>query len=156
MFPHKSNLLLTLICPLAICLSCDSNTKWHTYQYVPVTGWERTDTMSFTLPEFADSTQQRLFLCMRTRCDAPWSRLHLGVEYRLASPDTIYRDTITIQLKEDSIPLLSGSTSLLQYQQPLTTLNSSRLRRATVRVFHLMQTEAVPFVTDIGLRIEIE
>lgn len=151
---NSSRLLLAALC----CASCLNGVRWHTYQSVPAAGWGRTDTMSFTLPEWRDSSMLHLHLCLRVRSNARWSSLPVVFEYRLSHPDTVYRDTFVIPFQKPSpLPLpFRGSTTLIQCEQPLASLNASRLCPATIRLFHLMPIETVPFVTDVGLRIEGE
>lgn len=149
------NRLWPILCLLAVGTGCNHGRVYHSYQPVGPDGWDRTDTLVFQLPHIPDSMAMLdLSLCLRIFPQLWWRQVAVGVEYRLSRPDTLFRDTVLVTLSDSAGSRSLARNPLLQYRHPMASFSADRLQGARLRVFHLMRSETLPRVSDVGIRVE--
>ena len=133
---HKVSTLLymaALTATVASAVSCSDSRTYDHYESVPLQGWLRNDTLVFDVPRQWEGTYQ-LDLGIRAAQTYPYRSISMLME-RLAGQDGI------------------SSTEILH---PVTTFHLNRNDSLHITVHHIMSRDAVPGISDIGLRMERE
>lgn len=135
--------------------SCSNESRPLIYEYHPVSldGWNKTDTITVSLPEFSQTGIYRGTIGVRTNARYPYQSLWIGVAYCLQNPDTVFRDTVCCRVVHDSdfdkngIGLFLSESSL-----PERELYSGQT--GVIKIFHVMRREEVPGVDHVGICIQ--
>ncbi len=135
--------------------SCSNESRPLIYEYHPVSldGWNKTDTITVSLPEFSQTGIYRGTIGVRTNARYPYQNLWIGVAYCLQNPDTVFRDTVCCRVVHDSdfdkngIGLFLSESSL-----PERELYSGQT--GVIKIFHVMRREEVPGVDHVGICIQ--
>ena len=135
-------LLLVL---LLSAVSCQRNTVYHSYQPVESTGWDKSDTLVFTLPEAIANSSYQYEIGIRHKDSYKYRDLWL----------TVNQDTIHLYLA-DTIGYWKGTgigeirqlTYPVQLQFPL----QDSIRE--FRITHIMQDNPLCGIHDLGLKID--
>ena len=139
-------------------VSCNRSTRYHHYQPTDTDGWQRAHALTFTLPEAQATGTYALSIGMRYTPAYPYQGLWVVSVIQLSHPSAVLTDTIYFPTSSDSayaLPLGSGIT-LLQREQPLRRLTLKRGQQATVTLSHNMTRELLPFIRDVGVRLQQE
>ncbi len=137
---------------LAGCI--DPHTAYHNYRSTPLEGWPKTDTLCFALPPLDSTRTYHLTVAVRSARHYPYRNLWLVVE----QSDTLglhrHRDTLNCTLIAPDGASPSGIT-LHQHEFPVPT-PLLHPQGSTLRIYHLMQREALPGISDVGLHLRKE
>ncbi len=146
----------SLIRAAGICLllsSCGSEAWHHIYKPIPVAVWEKSDTLTYCLPEVPDSGLYDFYVDVRTTAAFPYTGLKVGALTCTDSFAAERRDTADLWVQTPSgIPSGEGIT-LICHETPLYRLFLCPGQRTTVRLYHVMRREDLPGVSDVGLKV---
>lgn len=145
---------LSALCLLGFCSACIGETYLHQYQPVGEEGWNKADTLTFPLSPLSADTLFDTHVGLRITPNFPYSKLWLAVRYDLKNPDTIYTDTLCLELS-DTLGVMKGrGVTRLQYEHPALPLRLKEQQSGQLRIFHLMKKEILPDVCEVGLRLD--
>ena len=150
-------LLLFSICSLLILVSCDSGRVYEKNIKIPDGIWDKDNKVSFEV--FIDDTvsAHNLYVNVRNTSLYPFSNLHLFIETTAPSGHTI-RETFEITLSDNRGKWLgSGLGDMWDLQQIYkTNVRFAQRVKYTVEYQQGMRMDKLPFLLDVGLRIEVE
>ena len=149
-------------CPLLSCLfaltvalaiaGCNRKTIYHHYEHTPVAGWEKSDTLTFTVKAKERAVVQR-DVELRISGDYPFQQLNLIVE-QTAYPAAIRRrDTLNCSLIDPQGNIGGKGLSLYQYRFHMTDISLNEGDSLCVCIRHNMERESLPGIADVGLRL---
>lgn len=134
-----------LILFLLLTVSCQDNTIYHSFQPVNATGWNKSDTLCFSLPDSIYSPHYQYEVGIRHKDSYPYRDIWL----------TINQDTIHLYLA-DSIGNWKGNgigeMRQVTYPIQLNTLQGDSI--SSFRITHIMQDNPIHGIHDIGIRIK--
>ena len=163
----KSNLLIMA----GVCAGCIRGTIYNHYEQLPVAGWEKNDTITFSIPPVGEQGIYNLSLGLRTTGHYPFMSLTLIAEQQtIAAADTISIDTIADSLVTHN----SLTPKFIRYTLPCNLMNKRGNTRGQginyyqynfhiadvalndgdslrISIRHDMKREILPGISDIGI-----
>lgn len=129
---------------LLSAVSCQRNTIYHSYQPVESTGWDKNDTLVFTLPKAIANSSYHYEIGIRHKDSYKYRDLWL----------TINQDTIHLYLA-DTIGYWKGTGigEIRQLVYPIQIQLSSQDSIRKFHITHIMQDNPLGGLHDIGLKI---
>lgn len=129
-----------------VCISCQKNTLYHSYQPVTDIGWYSNDTLLYQLP-FPISAQESL-------------QYEIGIRHKDTYPYrdiwlTVNQDTIHMYLADTTGYWLgNGIGNIKQYSNTFQPQMGTRDSIKELRVTHIMQDNPLHGICDIGIHIK--
>lgn len=137
--------------------ACQSNTVYHSYQPVATTGWNKSDTLIYTLPETVPTGSYAIEIGIRHREAYPYRDLWLCISQNMQQD--------TLKFKTDSVRIFladkkgnwkgTGPGGLYQYTcryKPAFRIEQQGQAR-TFRIVQIMKDNPLAGVNDIGIRL---
>lgn len=142
--------LLTLLMGVS---SCDNNTLLHQYSPIHQQVWNKTDTLDIPFPELPNDTTAQVFLCMRKKSQLPLKGVWIVVEQDFTNPDFKKRDTVYCRLMNDKGQPVGKGINNIVSEYEAGDLHYQKKQQGKFRIYHIMRSEYIRGITDIGLRI---
>ena len=143
--------------------ACVGGKVFDEYEQIPVEGWDKTDTLTFSVPAVAADGVYNLALGLRTTGDYPFMSLTLLFEANIIAKkaENISYGTAPERLSRTlSCPLVSSrgrsqgqGVSLYQYNFHVATISLREGDSLQVNIRHNMKREMLPGLSDLGLSI---
>ena len=140
--------------------ACFDKTIHHEYKGTNIGGWNREDSITFSIQPLEESSYYFEEIGIRADAQYPYERLHLIVRQDIISTtDSTRRETITDHISlpiydEKGTPLGTG-VNLLQYQIPLKTVKLQAGDSLQISIKHDMRDSIIPGIADVGVKIEV-
>ena len=148
--------LVFSVCSLLILLSCDPDRVYEKNIKIPEGIWDKDNKVSFEV--FIDDTvsAHNLYVNVRNTSLYPFSNLYLFIETTAPSGHTI-RETFEIILSDDRGKWLGNGLGDIWDLQQIYKDNVRFAQRGkyTIEYQQSMRMDRLPFVLDVGLRIEV-
>ena len=114
---HRIALFTLLLLTAGVCAGCMDGTIYHHYEHIPVAGWEKTDTIMFSVPPIDEDGLYNIRLGLRTTGQYPFMSITLIAEMQtIAVADTMSQAPVADSLSNkpiaDSLSLKSVADSL--------------------------------------------
>ena len=136
-----------------LLIACTGTSVIHTYLPVPEKGWDRSDTMTFAIPQTTPQGVYYMDIGLRINNRFPYRQLVMVVERTMENPAEFHRDTITYQLTDERNNLMEGGVNLYQYETESLPITLQRGQGGRVSIRHIMRKETIPSISDIGIHI---
>lgn len=139
----KTILLLAVV---IITAACKNNIMYHSYQPVSPTGWEKNDTLSYTLNDtLTNINSHQFYVGIRHKDSYKYQDIWL----------TINNDTVHLQLADSSGYWYgNGIGELRQLLLPIPTTFLQKQDSITeIRINHIMQDNSLKGIQDLGIEI---
>ena len=154
---RKNNLLITLfVIMVAVCMvSCNRKNVYIDYLHVPVTGWDKNDTLTYDVSPLK-AGKYREVLGVRIDRSYPFMSLSLVVKQTILPSGYVHCDTLNCKLVDENGKFRGQGVS---YYQQTFHLNTIRLHEGDslhINIKHNMKREVMLGVSDIGFRIDKE
>lgn len=135
-----------LVLILLLTASCQENTIYHSFQPVKVTGWNKSDTLIYSLPQTLAQPPYLYEIGIRHKDSYPYRDIWLSIN----------RDTVHLYLA-DSLGywIGNGIGEIRQLVLPVSIHPSPKDSIKELRITHLMQDNPLKGIHDIGLRIRV-
>lgn len=156
---RKKIKIWTGICALLASLvgagSCCNDPSALVYEYHPVSfdGWNKTDTVTITLPEVTQGGFYQGKIGVRTNASYPYPRIWMGVCQVLHHPDTVLLDTVSCRIVSRSDGGKNG-IGLFLSECFLPDCEYQAGQSGIIKIFHIMRREELPGVGEVGLHIQ--
>jgi gliding motility-associated lipoprotein GldH len=150
---------IRLIALLAVALTlvgCNRKTIWSHYEHTPLEGWEKNDTLSFSIPYIAQTGIYKERVGLRIGSTYPFMGLTLIAEQQVFPLGAIHSDTLSFHLVEHDGTVLGYGIGYYQYSIPLRTLQLNKGDSLQINIRHYMRREILPGVSDVGIILERE
>lgn len=137
---------------LSLLLSgCMDRTVFHHCQSVPQCVWQQEDTLLFRPDTLAPGQPYTLQVQARILQDYPYRQLQILVEHNLEKEPRA--DTLLLQIT-DTAGVMLGRQIFLHQVHTATHTFTPQQSRGWIRIRHLMRREALPGISDIGIRLQ--
>lgn len=146
-------ILSAVVCLSIMVTACSSDVVFDRYEHTQIEGWEKNDTLFFSVPRCLSSGRYRLEIGMRTNSAFPFTGLSLVVEQTVIPGYTTHTDTLRCRLSDNKGNILGHGTGFYQYNFIVSDLNMSKGDSLRVCIRHIMKREILPGISDIGLKI---
>ena len=133
--------------------ACTGGTVFHSYKPLPPEGWERSDTVCFSLPQAETGPGGTLTVGLRTVAHVGMQELVLVVEQCSDSATVCRRDTVHYPLENAEGNALVGGINLHQYETRHLPFSVPKDCTPTIRIHHLMTRESVRGITELGIKV---
>lgn len=144
-FKPISKWISCLIFILLLAVSCQRNTIYHSFQPVNSTGWNKSDTLIFSLPEAIVNSSLQYELGIRHKDSYKYKDLWL----------TINQDTIHLYLADTKGNWEgTGIGELRQLTYPIEIPSLIQDSIQAIHITHIMQDNPLYGIHDIGLKIK--
>lgn len=151
--------LAALTATVAGAASCSDSRTYDRYESVSLQGWTRSDTLTFNIPRQWEGTYQ-LDLCIRAAQTYPYRSISLLMERKVTShrhrkkQEVIFHDTINCEIINEK-GMLEGQNgiSTTEIRRPVTSFHLNRNDSLHITIHHIMSQDAVPGISDIGIRL---
>lgn len=151
--PRHSLLLSAIACCLLAVSGCRDEVFFHRYASVPLSGWDKRDTIDFDIPPFAATQPYSLTLELRTSPAFPYRSIWLVAEQRFENPALVRRDTVYCPVTTPQGSGTGKGVNLYTYEYPVLTEQRRQGQYGRIRVYHIMRREEMPGISDVGLRL---
>lgn len=133
--------------------SCDSGTLMHSYQLLEENCWERTDTVTFSLPVLTTDDNCSVLIGLRVTDNFPYEMLIMEVEQRYQNPFAHRMDTVYYQLTDQNGDFIEKGLNYFQYETESLPLELRKGQTGEIRIRHLMHREVLPGIMDVGIHV---
>jgi len=149
------NPLLALLATwlLLTIASCDERKVYDHYVHTSLTGWNKGDTLSFSLPKIEKEGVFGMDLRLRTNNSYPFTGLTLIVQKTFYPSMFKSPDTIHCKLRDDNGTPRKQGISYYQYSFHVTDLHLRQGDSLQVEVRHNMKRETLPGISDVGIML---
>ena len=146
---------LILLFAASLCMACDKQTVYHTFQSLPTEGWQQKDTLFFDVMIPDSTTLYYISVEVRNRNDYPYQNLPLLICCDNPEAQNIKRDTLELRLA-DSGGIWSGSGWGGLYQSTVSAgfLRIGKAGEYCFKITYLLPDEVLPGVNDVGIRLK--
>ena len=152
---RKNKLVLPVMLAVALTIvACKGKTVYHQYEHTAVEGWERTDTLSYTIDDIKATADYQEEIGLRINSTYPFTSLFLVVEQHIRPMNLLRKDTINCRLMDKDGNIKGRGLNYYQYNFMLTTLHLNVGDTVDIRIHHNMRREIVPGIADVGIRLE--
>lgn len=140
--------------------SCFENTIHFEYKGIDIGGWNREDSITFSIRPLEESSYYFEEIGIRANVEFPYERLHLTVRQEVISTtNSTRRVTITDKVSlpiydEEGKPIGTG-VNLRQYQIPLKTVKLQAGDSLQVSIRHNMRDSIICGIADVGIKLEV-
>ena len=147
-------LYLALFLTVALGVSsCDRKIVYHHYEHTPLDGWEKEDTLTFTVRPMSQRTVMRGDVELRIDDSYPFRSLSLIVEQTVWPACHVRRDTVDCRFTTPDGNMLGQGITLYQYRFPLSDMTLEEDDSLCLRVYHNMRRETLTGIANIGIRL---
>ncbi|MGL5273036.1 MAG: gliding motility lipoprotein GldH, partial [Phocaeicola sp.] len=136
---------------LAVLTACQNSTIYHAYQPVPLTGWEKHDTLFYTPTLTAGSYE--IEVALRHHEKYPFQNLWVELSYAVNDTTSLPKDSVGFTLtNKDGKWNGIGVSSLYQltYPNKITVNISEGDTLNSIYISHIMRDVVLEGITDIG------
>ena len=139
---------------VALTTSCNDKKVYDQYKHTPLTGWEKNDTLTFSVPKMTEAATYSSELMIRINEGFPFMSVTMIVEQKVIPSMDMRTDTVKCVLI-DKKGNFNGQG--INYHQYSFHINSRPLLAGDslqINVRHDMKREILPGVSDVGIMIE--
>lgn len=135
--------------------ACDKQTVYHSFQAIPSEGWQRKDTLFFTVEVPDSSTDYKLSVEVRNRNDYPYQNINLSISYNEAATHPLRVDTLQLMLvNEDGRWKGTGWGGLYQLEFPAGDVRIGKSGIYHFKIAHTFPDEVLYGINDIGIKLK--
>ena len=138
--------------------ACEHKPAAYDYCSVSVEGWEPGDTLHYHVDTLKTSGHYAFHIGLRTSASTPYpyQSLWLVVKQRWHNPERTTCDTVNCQLTDAKGDAEGAGVSLFQYDFPWATQYHEAGSSADISIYHIMRSEMLPGVADVGIRLSLK
>lgn len=143
-----------IIAAALLVAACDDGRVYDSFAQVDMAEWSAQDTAYFDVPR-QSAGQYALTLTVRSTGDYPYQNLALVVETTIVPRHLLQRDTVFCTLRDAAPqPLSQQGVSLSERSFGVRALQLQRGDSLHIAVRHVMRRNALPGISEVGLRLE--
>lgn len=142
-----------VIVSFAAMTACTAGTVYYDYRHTVQTGWDKGDTLVFSVPRVATAGKYREVVCMRTTGAFPFTGVTLVVEQQSVLRNIVRSDVLKCTLTDEKGNVKGKGVSLYQYEFDLCDIDLNGGDSLNIRIRHDMKREVLSGISDIGVKI---
>ncbi len=140
---------------VGVC-GCDSNTVYFHFCHTPLSGWEKNDTLTFSVPGVRLQGSYNQEIMLRTTDEFPYKSISLIVEQTILPAGHTTCDTIKCMVSDNNGNIKGNGISIYQNQFKTKNLKLNANDSLHIKIRHAMRREMMPGVSDVGIRISMD
>ena len=148
----KTRIARLIVSALLLCLmySCtDTSSMYCSYRNLQEDGWNRSDTITFSVP--CSMIRDSMMLMLRSDNEFPYHRIFLSVNQTAVPSLRTRTDTVRCTIiDKDNRHLGSGLTYYIQ-KETFAALDTGTDSIVRISVHHIMRRELIYGIKDIGI-----
>lgn len=150
----RRNILLFFIALLSfVFIACETSTVYYHFESTPISGWERNDTLKFSVPALKVAGGYHEDISLRLNSDYPFMGLTLIVDQTVFPGRRHVSDTVNCRVVDQDGNVKGRGIGFYEYDYPLTHLKLNAGDSLQINVRHNMKREILPGVADIGIKV---
>lgn len=138
---------------MALLTACTDGTVYCAYDHTPLSGWEKSDFLTFNVGRIKANGNYNIDLGLRTSGNYPFMNLTLIVDQHLFPDERILTDTVHCQLTDAQGESTGNGVNLFQYTFHVKELRLNEGDSIVINVRHDMKREILPGISDIGIEV---
>jgi len=149
-------LIIFFVLAVAVCMtSCNRKNVYISYQHVPVSGWDKNDTLTYDVSPLKEGRYREVVGVRITR-SYPFMSLSLVVKQTILPSGYVHCDTLNCKLVDENGKFMGQGVSFYQQTFHLNTIRLHEGDSLHINIKHNMKREVMHGVSDIGFRIDEE
>jgi len=132
---------------------CDRKTVYSHYEPTTTDGWEKCDSLTYTIAPLPEEGRYEETIGLRINCRYPFTGLSLVIDQHIFPSGRHYVDTLHAKLIDSDGTIQGQGISYFQYNFLLRQLSLQADDSLHVCIRHLMKREILPGVSDIGFSL---
>ncbi len=140
---------------LCVLASCQPQTMYHSFHTLPEDGWNKSDTLIFTIPTQAiQADEYELQIEMRYTSKLPYRSLWIVVYQNSQDSTHFTSDTLQCVLVNESGNLKgNGMSNYYQQSFPIKRVKLNKSYTPIFKIAHYMKKGRIEGINDIGIRL---
>lgn len=138
---------------ITLLASCIGNKVYDQYDHTPIAGWEKNDTLLFSIPPMQQDALYHSDLLLRISQSYPFMSLTLIVDQTVWPSRATRTDTLKCRLINSDGKSNGQGLSYYQYSFPVSNMHLHKGDSLQISVRHNMKREILPGVSDIGIQL---
>jgi len=151
---QNKHLLKALILMAGVLLcACGQQKVYSRFQHVSETGWEKADTISFSIPPVAEGGLFLEEMGLRINTTFPFQSLTLQVSQTIFPEGRQEKYTVFCPLVDKEGDRTGAGISLFQYTFPIHDITLNHGDSVQINVLHCMKREIMMGITEVGITL---
>lgn len=146
-------LYISALAALSAVTACESGTVYNSFKNTALSGWEKNDTLFFSISPVEMPGKYNEEIGLRINGDYPFTGVTLIIEQTVIPDGGTRCDTLKCALTDSKGRVSGHGISYYQYMFPLACIDLARGDSLQVSVRHVMKREILPGIANIGLRL---
>ena len=134
--------------------ACGTRTAYHHFEPTQLSGWERNDTLKYSVPAMARDGNYREKITLRISNDYPFMGLTIIIDQTVFPGKTRMTDTLNCNVTDRNGNMRGRGMAIYEYDCPLRRMKLSTGDSLQIRIRHNMKREILPGIASIGVRID--
>jgi gliding motility-associated lipoprotein GldH len=140
-----------VLATLLLLTACMRGVVYDHYEHTVVSGWEKIDTLSYSVPRLAEGGLYDVTLGLRVNSKYPFQSLTLIVEQQAFPSKKTHIDTLNCVLTDKKGKVKGNGISHFQYNFRVSELHMEANDSLQITVRHDMKREILPGISDVGI-----
>ncbi len=149
----KDKLFILLVVLALVVAACDTQTVYHHYEHITMDGWDKNDTLKFSVAPIQTADKYLEVVEIRIDNNFPFMNLTLMVEQTVYPLGVTQRQSIKCNLMNTYGHPTGSGISYFNYEFPLMNLDLNKGDSIQIHIVHNMKREIMPGISDIGIRL---
>lgn len=137
-------------------VACDRKTVFDKYVHTPLNGWEKNDTIAFSIDSIRQRGEYMEEIGVRTNGQYPFTSLTIAVHQTVQPSGAVHDTTINCTFMDNENSSASNGIGYSQFSFPLKKVRMEAGDTLHVTIRHNMKREILPGVSDIGFKLTRE
>lgn len=152
---NKRNIFLSITVAVAMAFaSCNRSTIYSQYLHTPISGWEKNDTLTFSIPRMQTDMVLKAIIGLRITDAYPFKTVCLIVDKAISPDNIIDSDTINCSLFDNDGMSKGRGVSCYQFNYHVSNMHLMKGDSVAIHIRHNMKREILPGISDVGITLE--
>lgn len=147
--------LIAIAIVMATMVGCTGNKVYSHYQHTLISGWEKNDILTFSVPSLKESGTYSPELMLRINGSYPFMGVTMIVEQKKFPSQETRIDTLKCSLIDDKGNTKGQGLSYYQYSFPIEPMQLAAGNSLQVSIRHNMKREILPGISDVGYSLSL-
>lgn len=150
----KNSFIILLL--IVMCTACNKQTKYHSYSPIPIEGWEKSDTIFFSLPKSFELNKYDLIIGLRHSDNYRYKNIWLEIGNNCKDSIHFEKDTIQMLLADKNNNWIgSGIGGMYQIDNklPKTIELNQKCNSLKFYITQIMTDNPLLGINDIGIQL---
>ena len=144
----------SLILITLLLSSCTGGSVIHQFRTINGNeGWERTDTLTYEIPEINETRDYAMQIQVRVGTRFPYRSICIAREVKLDNPHILKYDTVRIDISDNDKHIDASGGILYSINGEIKPIRLAKGQKGKIRLTHCMRPESIPHILDIGINL---